>query len=156
MKKEQLVNIFSSALVFLFLYASLSKFTDFKGFIYDMNNQPFPKWLSGILVWAVPAVEIGLAVMLIFNKTRLKGLYGSLILMSLFTIYTTLVLFKVFDKVPCSCGGIIKNLTWTQHSILNLFFVCIAIFGIIIMRKDKAHDTDRLPYQRNTPTQNLA
>lgn len=156
MKKEQLVNIISSLLVFLFLYASLSKFTDFNGFVRDMNNQPFPKWLSNIFVWAVPGVEIGLAVMLIFNKTRYKGLYGSLILMSLFTIYTTLVLFNVFNKVPCSCGGIIKNLTWTQHSILNLFFVCISVLGMILIKKGKAQEADRLPYQRNTPTQNLA
>jgi hypothetical protein len=156
MKKEQIVNLISSLLVFLFLYASLSKFADFQTFRYDMNNQPFPKWLSGILVWAVPIVEVLLSVMLIMNKPRLYGLYGSLVIMSLFTIYTTLVLFKFFDKVPCSCGGIIKKLTWTQHSILNLFFVLISIIGIILLKKGKSTDGNSLSYHGNSPAQKLA
>ncbi|MNN77242.1 hypothetical protein D3C81_1936910 [compost metagenome] len=108
---------------------------DFKGFTFDLNNQPFPNSLTPILRWLVPLTEIGIVLGLIFEKTRLLALYASLILMSLFTIYTALVLFHVFEYVPCSCGGVIKHLSWPQHLIFNLFFVVITYLAIWSFKK---------------------
>ncbi|GEN71206.1 hypothetical protein CLA01_12780 [Chryseobacterium lathyri] len=115
----------------------MSKFVDFKGFTYDLNNQPFPNSLTPILRWLVPLTEIGIVLGLIFEKTRLLALYASLILMSLFTIYTALVLFHVFEYVPCSCGGVIKHLSWPQHLIFNLFFVVITYLAIWSFKKSE-------------------
>src|SRR5665213_1772797 len=130
MKKETAINIICTLLVFLFVYAAISKLTDFAGFIADMYNQPLPRFLKPILIWAVPAIELMVAALLIFDTTRLAGLYASLVLMVAFTFYTTIVLLHFFQYIPCSCGGIIKNLTWPQHFVLNLFFVLIAVIGI--------------------------
>jgi putative oxidoreductase len=116
----------------LFLYASVSKFLDFHRFVMEMNNQPFPNSFTPFLVWAVPCLEIAIAVALIFERTRLAGLYGSLVLMTLFTIYTGSVLLHFFHYVPCSCGGVIRKLTWKQHLFFNLFFVTISVIGIFI------------------------
>ncbi|WP_412468787.1 MauE/DoxX family redox-associated membrane protein [Pedobacter sp. KLB.chiD] len=117
-------------LVVLFLYTGLSKFIDFKGFTRDLNNQPFPNSFTPFLRWAVPLTEIAIVGALIYDKTRLIGLYASLVLMSLFTIYTALVLLHVFAYVPCSCGGVIKHLSWPQHLLFNLFFVLITSIAI--------------------------
>lgn len=117
-------------LVILFLYTGLSKFLDFKGFTSDLNNQPFPNSFTPFLRWAVPLTEIAIVGALIYEKTRLIGLYASLVLMGLFTIYTALVLFHVFAYVPCSCGGVIKYLSWPQHLLFNLFFVLITAVAI--------------------------
>ncbi|REC79513.1 hypothetical protein DRF60_06735 [Chryseobacterium elymi] len=137
--KRLIIDIVVLLLVILFLYTAVSKFVDFKGFTYDLNNQPFPNSLTPILRWLVPLTEIGIVLGLIFEKTRLLALYASLILMSLFTIYTALVLFDVFEYVPCSCGGVIKNLTWPQHLIFNLFFVVITLLAIRVNKKNSSN-----------------
>jgi hypothetical protein len=136
MQKQRIfTEIVIVLLVVLFLYTALSKFVDFKGFTYDLNNQPFPNSLTPLLRWLIPITEISIVLTLLFEKTRIIGFYASFILMVIFTIYTALVLFKVFDYVPCSCGGVIKNLTWPQHLFFNLFFVIISFLAIRINKK---------------------
>jgi putative oxidoreductase len=142
MKKETTIKIICTLLVFLFVYAAISKLTDFTGFTADMNNQPLPRFLKPILVWAVPATELAIVALLIFDTTRLIGLYASLLLMAAFTFYTAVVLLHFFKYIPCSCGGIIKNLTWPQHLLLNLFFVLIAIIGIFIYPLKTTYQTE--------------
>jgi putative oxidoreductase len=128
--RNVITEIIVLLLVILFLYTGLNKFMDFKGFTYDLNNQPFPNSLTPFLKWAIPLSEIAIVGSLLFEKTRMIGLYASLILMSVFTLYTALVLLHVFEYVPCSCGGVIKYLTWPQHLLFNLFFVIITIIAI--------------------------
>src|SRR6185295_9105979 len=135
--KKIILEIVSALLVLLFLYAGLSKFLTFKHFIGEMNNQPFPNWMTPYLVWSIPSIEILLVAGLIFDKTRKPALWGSFILMSLFTIYTATVLMHFFAYVPCSCGGVISKLSWPQHLVFNLFFVGLACTGLWIMRKKK-------------------
>jgi hypothetical protein len=113
------------------VYAAVSKLADFTTFTGDMNNQPLPTFLKPILVWAVPLTELIVVALLIFDITRLAGLYAALILMMAFTFYTTVVLLHFFAYIPCSCGGIIKNLSWQQHLVLNVFFVLISLIGIL-------------------------
>jgi putative oxidoreductase len=135
--KKIITEIIVILLVLLFLYTGLSKFLDFKGFTHDLNNQPFPNALTPVLRWLIPFVEIAIVMALIFEKTRMIGLYASLVLMSLFTVYTALVLFHVFEYVPCSCGGVIKHLTWPQHLLFNLFFLIITSMAIRLQSIDK-------------------
>ena len=136
-KRQVLLECISALLILLFVYASLSKFIDFKTFYGEMNNQPLPNSWTPFLVWAIPCTEIGISVSLVFERTRLLGFYGSLIVMGLFTIYTGIVLMHFFPYVPCSCGGVIKRLSWTQHLILNLFFVAISIVGVIFQTRKR-------------------
>lgn len=146
-KRKIIVEVICSLLVLLFLYTSLSKWLDFKTFIDEMNNQPFPNQLTPWLVWILPISEVLIVLALLFEKTRIIGLWSSFILMTLFTIYTALVLMNVFHRVPCSCGGVIKNLTWKQHLVFNLFFTGISIAGIVLRRgdtRDKATKTHAL------------
>lgn len=131
MKKDIALKIICTLLVFLFVYASVSKFANWTTFVGDMNNQPFPAFVKPILVWAVPLAELAIVTLLIFDTTRLLGLYASLLLMVAFTFYTGVVLMHFFKYIPCSCGGIIKNLSWGEHLVLNLFFVLISLIGIV-------------------------
>src|SRR6185436_19427533 len=135
MKRNLIIEIISSLLILLFVYTAVSKLIDFGGFTHDINNQPFPNWMTPYLVWSIPVIEISIALALMFEKTRRIGLYTSLFLMSMFTIYTASVLLHFFDRIPCSCGGVIKHLTWTQHMFFNLFFVGMSIVGIWLIKK---------------------
>jgi len=138
MKRKIIIEIISSLLILLFLYASVSKWLAFKVFIGEMNNQPFPNWMTPWLVWSIPLIEIGIVAGLILEKTRLFAFYTSLFLMLAFTIYTVAILMHTFKYIPCSCGGVIRKLTWPQHLVFNLFFVGISLVGIILKKREPA------------------
>lgn len=138
-RHQILLEVIVSLYVLLFLYASLSKFLDFRTFVKEMNNQPLPNSWTPFLVWFIPCSEITLSLGLIFERTRLIALYGSLALMGLFSGYAIIILLHAFSYIPCSCGGIIKRLTWRQHLVLNFFFVGLAIAGIILQRRKAEH-----------------
>jgi hypothetical protein len=133
-KKQVMIECVAALLIVLFLYASLSKFLDFQTFIGEMNNQPMPNSWTPFLVWFIPCSEVAIALALLFEYTRLLGFYASLVLMTLFTVYTLIILLHFFSYIPCSCGGIIKKLTWGQHLVFNLVFVALSGFGIILQR----------------------
>jgi cytochrome b561 len=101
-----------------------------------MNNQPFPNWMTPYLVWSIPFIEVLIAIALIFEKSRLPALYASMALMLMFTIYSVAILLHAFKYVPCSCGGVIRKLTWPQHLVFYLFFVVISITGIILKKQE--------------------
>lgn len=129
--RKLFVDITIALLIVLFLHTAVSKFLDFKGFVFDLNNQPFPDSFTPFLSWFVPSSELAIVVLLLFDRTRSAGLFTSLILMTAFTIYTSLVLLDFFDYVPCSCGGVVRYLNWTQHFFFNLFFVVITSVAIL-------------------------
>lgn len=139
MKRKIIIEIISSLLILLFLYASVSKWLAFKLFIGEMNNQPFPNWITPLLVWSIPFIEVLIAVGLIFEKTRVPAFYASLFLMLAFTIYTVAILLHAFKYIPCSCGGVIRKLTWPQHLFFNLFFVGISLLGIMLKKREPVH-----------------
>lgn len=136
MKRKIIIEIISSLLILLFLYASVSKWLAFKLFIGEMNNQPFPNWMTPWLVWSIPLIEVVIALALIFDRTRLPALYASLFLMLAFTIYSAAILLHAFKYIPCSCGGVIRKLTWPQHLFFNLFFVGISLAGIFLKKRE--------------------
>ncbi|MDO6432276.1 hypothetical protein Q4E93_16865 [Flavitalea sp. BT771] len=134
-RRQVTLEAIAALLILLFLYAGISKFLEFDRFIGEMNNQPFPNSWTPFLVWTIPSLEIVIALTLMFERTRLPGLIASLILMTLFTLYTGSVLLHFFAYVPCSCGGVIRKLSWPQHMVFNLFFVALSVLGIILQRR---------------------
>ena len=134
MKKSLGLEICCALLVLLFVYASLSKYFPFSQFRNDMHNQPFPLWFSNGVIWMLPPTELLIATALISLKFRKLGLWCALTLMSLFTLYTAAAKLHVFAKIPCSCSGVLKHLSWNQHLILNISFVAIATLGIIFTK----------------------
>jgi len=129
-----LVNIFSALLIFLFTYAAVSKLVVYKVFYGQINSQPMPNWMTPYLVVLIPAIEILIAVALMFDKTRSKGFLASFILMSIFTGYIGLILLNAFNKIPCSCGGVLEELGWKQHLFFNIFFVFVSLTGFWLRR----------------------
>jgi hypothetical protein len=90
---------------------------------------------AGIVGWSLPAVELVVSVLLFLPFTKKLGLYLSFGLMVLFTAYISyMVMFT--PHLPCSCGGVIKQLSWKQHLVFNAFFIVVAFAGIILFRKE--------------------
>lgn len=132
---QTVAEVIVGLVILLFVYAAVSKLANFDLFRRQMLIQVFPLWLSAILVWAIPLAELIVAIMLLFSNTMLRGLYLSCLLMMVFTGYISLVLLHVFKKVPCSCGGILQNMSWETHLIFNAVFLILIIVTIILKKK---------------------
>jgi hypothetical protein len=134
MKRSYWIEIISSLFILLFVYTAVSKLIDFKHFRYTLNSAPLLKGKGNFLAWLIPISEIAVSILLFFPKTRKPGFWGSLLLMLCFTGYLTYMLF--FSEVrPCSCGGVIEKMTWTQHFIFNIIFTLLAGLGLWIFDK---------------------
>jgi len=142
MKKNTIVDIISALLLFLFVYAALSKLLDFDKFKYQLSQSPFITNISWLVVWAIPLGEILISILLITKRTRLTGLYLSFFLMLLFTGYIFIML-RYSAYLPCSCGGVLSNMSWKQHFVFNLAFTGLSLLGIMIQitGSDKDHST---------------
>jgi hypothetical protein len=53
--------------------------------------------------------------------------------MCIFTVYIGCMLLFAPD-LPCSCGGIIRQLSWKQHLLLNLFLLVLAGIAVRVHR----------------------
>jgi hypothetical protein len=56
--------------------------------------------------------------------------------MTLFTAYI-IAMFIVAPEMPCSCGGIIQQLSWKQHIVFNCIFIGLNGLAIYLQKKEK-------------------
>ncbi|QRY55562.1 MauE/DoxX family redox-associated membrane protein [Sphingobacterium siyangense] len=134
MKKSTIIEIISYAFVILFMYTAISKLYAFDISLSDLRRSPMLSPFANALAIGVPAVEIIISLLLLVPKTRFAGLVGALILMLAFTIYVSYLVFTQ-SELPCTCGGIIRQLTWKQHFFFNVFFTVVALVGVALDRK---------------------
>lgn len=137
--KARILIAICMTLIILFSYTAIAKLIDIKLFIMEMHNQPLPWWFTSLLVYILPSVEMLIVIGLLLDNHRFLALIISLFLMLLFTAYTILILLHVFPRVPCSCGGVIKNLNWKQHLVFNLFFDGIIIWALVLHDDVRKH-----------------
>ncbi|MEQ8469676.1 MAG: MauE/DoxX family redox-associated membrane protein [Marinoscillum sp.] len=127
--KEQVGQVVAGLLVLLFVYTAVSKLIDWEAFKYQMSSQPLPSFLSDLLIWVLPTVELAAAGCLMVKSMRMIGMVLSFMLMLCFTVYVGLAVSGVFGEVPCSCGGVLQSLGWGEHLAFNLVFLAIAGVG---------------------------
>jgi putative oxidoreductase len=140
MKTNRLQHIITALLILLFCYTAISKLMDIEEFQRQLNNQEVPQWSKAALVWLIPCSELIVSFLLLIPTTRIVGFYGSAALMTLFTGYMALVVFGYFDRVPCSCGGVLRSMSFTAHLVFNLFFLALSIGGIYMF-----HSKSKMP-----------
>jgi putative oxidoreductase len=133
--KDILCEILVCALIVLFLYTPLTKLLSYKQFTDAMEAQPLAHWVQTLLIYTLPYAELLIAFLLIIFRTRLIGLYAAGVLLLIFTGYITLVELNVYHKIPCTCGGVIRRLTWGQHLVFNIFFILADLVAILLIRK---------------------
>lgn len=126
----------SGLVLLLLLYTALSKLADPIAFKFLLTRSPLLKTFAGTIWWLLPVAEIVVVLLLFFTTTRLKGLYASFFLISIFTVYLGSMLLFSTD-IPCSCGGVLNSLSWQQHIIFNLFFIILSAIGIVLHKKHK-------------------
>lgn len=133
MKNNQILkhinSLTSYLLIFLFTYTGVSKLTDHSSFEASLLQSPAIRSYNKIISWILPLSEMLIVALLLFKKLRQKGLWLSLLLLSTFTIYIIYMLLFV-PNLPCSCGGILKELSWGGHIMFNSFFIIIILISL--------------------------
>ena len=138
--KNRILDIICGLLILLFVYAAASKLFDYTLFKMQLRNSPLIASYAGTIAWLLPIAEVIIVVTLTVMHTRLFGLYASLFLLLLFTFYIAGMLLSGVN-LPCSCGGIIRELSWGQHLLFNLFFIALSIAGIVLLNRKKHQAT---------------
>jgi hypothetical protein len=133
-------------LFLLFVYTATSKFLDFDKFVFQMRLAPvyFMSTAAPFIGWIIPTIEIVIAITLaaglLYPRLLQIALYGSVTLLAIFEFYIAAMLLSG-SHLPCTCGGIISSIGWTEHLFFNAFFIIIGAVSINILRK---HDDDFL------------
>src|ERR1700712_4227739 len=128
--RKIIVEIVAFLLIVLFTYTATSKLFGYSNFKFQLTRSPFITGIAGTIAWLLPMSEIIIACMLCINRLRQTGLYASFFMMLVFTGYIYAMLhFSPF--LPCSCGGVLAAMSWQQHFYFNIFFIILALTGIV-------------------------
>lgn len=128
--KKIFIEIICLLYILLFVYAAISKLIDFENFQVQLGQSPLLSAFAGFVAPMVIVTELVIAVILAFPKCRIAGLYLAVSLMAMFTAYIVIILnFSSF--IPCSCGGILEHLGWTEHLFFNGTFIVIGIIAVL-------------------------
>jgi hypothetical protein len=125
----------------LFLYTAVSKAIDIERFKWALGKSPLFKNFKAWMPYPVIGIELIVAVLLLWPKARLTALYASMGLMGLFTAYVIFVLqfSRVSHHLPCSCGGVISQMNWSQHLFFNILFLGLSWLGIVFYDRQHIH-----------------
>ncbi|MBS4063491.1 MAG: hypothetical protein KGZ74_02980 [Chitinophagaceae bacterium] len=125
-----------SLLIVLYTYTGISKLSEYERFKGSLRRSPLIDQGADIIAWLLPATELVVVLLLFFGRSRKQGLYASLTLLVLFTLYLLYMVLFVAD-LPCSCGGVLQKMSWGQHVWFNLFFICINVLGLFALSKQE-------------------
>ncbi|KFC19702.1 MauE/DoxX family redox-associated membrane protein [Chryseobacterium sp. FH1] len=134
--KTKFVLLTGFFFILLFCYTAISKMFDFENFQVQLAQSPLTNAYSISISYTVILVELIIVCLLCVPRLRLIGLHASFTLMSLFTIYIYIIL-NYSDNIPCSCGGVLEKLGWSEHLIFNLVCAAIALIAIVISTENK-------------------
>lgn len=130
--KNAFVETIALLYVLLFVYAAVSKLLDFKNFQVQLGQSLLLSPFANNIAWMVPVCELLIALLIMVRKTRLIGLFSAYLLMVMFTAYIFVILnYTAF--IPCSCGGILEKLGWTEHLIFNVVFILLAVTALLFL-----------------------
>ena len=134
MKKAFLLELICAWFFLLFIYTGISKLLTYRTFVWDLGRDPLIGHTLAVLIGIIlPVLEIIIGIMLLSPPQRKKGLYGLLILLASFTFYIRYMLHSPIRH--CTCGGVLRTMTWKQHFWFNVGCVLLSIGGIVICQQ---------------------
>lgn len=128
-----ILYIITAIFILLWIYASVPKLWNLRYYHEVMRSQAIPRWSVSWIATLLPLTELAAAVLLLLPATRLIGMSLSLLMMVVFTIYISGIIFRVYDRYPCPCGGLFNKMGWRRHLKVNLLFTLIALAGLILL-----------------------
>lgn len=141
---DNVVWFISRLFILLFLYTGLVKLINPDKFYGTLHASQLVKPFAPFLTYAVPIFELILFVLLLVPEKRIGekkitcrkiGLIAGGILMLSFTVYIALMFLLYGNDLPCSCGGVMKELSWTAHIYFNLAFVGLSMWALLLYKR---------------------
>ena len=138
-------------LVFVFIYAAFNKLYDLEAFEDQLSLSPMiPEGFYRAVAIVIPLAEVAISLVLCVPRKYKAALYSSYFLLLLFTFYI-IFLMRYSTYVPCSCGGILGNLSWKQHVLFNVILLMLSITSCYIAEQESGN----LSLQTNRQSNNL-
>lgn len=126
--KKTFIEILSLLFILLFAYTAFSKMLEFENFKVQVGLSPLLTAFQNRLPQIVITVELVVAVLLLVPRYRVIGLLCAYFLMTSFTAYVAAIL-EFSPYLPCSCGGILETMNWTEHLVFNGTFTALALIA---------------------------
>jgi putative oxidoreductase len=121
-------------LIVLFSYTAINKLFALTRFRFQLSLFPWLRTHPLPIALLIIGAEIGIVALLMTPRRIVTGFIVSLILLSIFTAYLLIMLLTTLN-LPCTCGGVLEQLSWPQHIALNLLFISISILGLVSERR---------------------
>lgn len=134
--KTRLADLIAACFIFLFTYTVINKLLDLRSFQSVLAQSPFIGRHALFFSFLLPVTELLAVGLLFLPVTRRTGLLLSLLLMTGFTVYISFMLLTQ-STLPCSCGGVLKKMTWPQHLWFNMLFTLLAAAGLFLYRSGR-------------------
>ncbi|RZJ36544.1 MAG: hypothetical protein EOO51_00045 [Flavobacterium sp.] len=129
--KKYSVEIICYLFILLFVYAAVSKLLDFQNFRLQVAQSPLLTAYAGFFAVVTIVSELSISFALAVRLLRTSALYAAFALMCLFSGYIFFIL-NFSPYVPCSCGGILEKMGWSEHLVFNLCFVALGATGVVL------------------------
>lgn len=119
--------------ILVYGYTATSKMLSPETFISALQHAALLAPYRYMLAWLIPLVEGVIVLLLFIPKLRVTALSLATGLILAFTSY---IFFQLLSQqpLPCSCGGIISQLNWTGHAILNTFLLFLGVWSIYLLK----------------------
>lgn len=137
--KNNIVTVIGYLYVLLFVYAAVSKLLDVETFQVQLGQSPLLSAFANWVAWGVVIGELLITGLLLFDKTKQIGFFLAFAMMVMFTTYIIIIL-NFSSYVPCSCGGILEKMGWTEHLIFNSCFIVLALLALIFIQQTNIHN----------------
>lgn len=132
--------------ILLWTYSGLTKYIEHEKFITSLKASSITAPAAKMISWFIPSTELIAAFCLLMPVFRRVGIWLSSITMICFTLYIGYMLLFV-PNLPCSCGGLIEQMSWETHLWFNIGLLGLAVWGIRLLKINKnfiAINTDSL------------
>ena len=126
---QNFVQLIAALYIFLFTYTGVSKLLDPVSLRLVVAQLPMIGSVNRIWILSVPIAELLIAIILFFPQSRIIGLFAATGLMIVFSVYIGYMLLFAAN-LPCSCGGVISDMSWHQHLVFNIIWILLGILSI--------------------------
>jgi len=130
-----IIKIASVLFIVLFVYSATSKLLDFEQFKIQLGQSPIITAYADWVAWGIPLIEYVITGLFLVPRSISLAFYASFSLMTMFTTYILLIL-NFSDYIPCSCGGVLEDLGWTEHIVFNVGFIIIAAIALFYLERN--------------------
>lgn len=120
MKKEHAANIITAILIIVFVFAGSIMLFNYEAFKGQLSDLPLIKDYAAGIAWRLPAFALILSYFLLWPKSRLMGLYTSVVLL----LATAVCMISVIPVMP-----------WPLIFAMNIILLLLTITGIRASKK---------------------